>query len=86
MIFLKTYEVFESTPKKYKFCADCRIEYPELYFINNDIWYKYIPKSKQKNVICLSCLEKRIGRSLKKSDFLPSDLHQSQSWWSKIKE
>lgn len=85
MKHLKSYKIFEyKILKKNKFCVDCGIEDPELYFINNDIWFRYVPKSKQSRVLCLSCLQKRVGRDLKKSDFLPSDIHQYQSWWSKI--
>ena len=42
-------------------CVDCGGK-GEAFFVKNDIWYNYIPKSKQRGIICLSCLEKRLGR------------------------
>ena len=71
--------------KRHTECVDCKGK-GEAFFIKNDIWYKYIPKSKQRGIICLSCLEKRIGRKLKKSDFQTSDIHSYQSWWSNIED
>jgi hypothetical protein len=66
-------------------CVDCGGK-GEAFFVKNDIWYNYIPKSKQRGIICLSCLEKRLGRKLKKSDFQKSDIHLNQPWWSGIED
>jgi len=69
--------------KRHTECVDCKGK-GEAFFIKNELWYKYIPKSKQKGIICLNCLEKRMGRKLKKSDFQNSDIHQYQPWWDDI--
>ncbi len=67
-------------------CSDCG-EHGEAYFVKDNIWYDNVPPYKQKKVLCLSCLEKRLGRKLKKSDF-KSDKHGTftykQPWWDKI--
>lgn len=69
--------------KRHTECVDCKGK-GEAFFIKDELWYKYIPKSKQKGIICLNCFEKRIGRKLKKSDFQNSDIHQYQPWWDDI--
>ena len=69
--------------KRHTECVDCKGK-GEAFFIKDELWYKYIPKSKQKGIICLNCLEKRMGGKLKKSDFQNSDIHQYQPWWDDI--
>ena len=65
-------------------CVDCKNK-TEAYFVKDEIW-DLVPKTKRKGSICLSCLEKRLGRKLKKSDFKNSDIHNYQPWWSSLKE
>jgi hypothetical protein len=65
-------------------CVDCG-DKTEAYFIKDEIWNS-LPKTKRKGSMCLSCLEKRTGRKLKKSDFKNSDIHNKQPWWSNLKE
>ena len=62
-------------------CYDCG-EKGEFYFVKDDLWNKFVPKSK--HILCLKCLEKRLGRKLKKSDFKEFDLHKIQTWWNEI--
>jgi len=38
----------------------------DFYMVHNHIWRKY---GNGKGVLCLDCLQKRIGRSLKEDDF-----------------
>ncbi len=64
-------------------CYDCG-EKGEFYFVKDDIWNSVVPRSK--HIICLKCLEKRLGRKLKKSDFKNFDLHNIQPWWSGIED
>ena len=79
MKYLKIFEKF-----KWEECADCG-KFPEDYFFNE--WSKYIPKSKQKKYICISCLEKRLGRQLKKSDFKPwNHYYKGQEWYENLEE
>lgn len=65
-------------------CVDCDGK-TEAYFVKDIIWNK-LPKTKRSGSMCLSCLEKRIGRKLKKSDFKDSDIHTNQSWFSNLDE
>ena len=48
----------------------------EAAFVKDEIWNS-LPKTKRKGSMCLSCLEKRTGRKLKKSDFQNSDQQTS---------
>ena len=61
-------------------CVDCGGK-TEAYFVKNNIWYDNVPKSKQKGSMCLKCLEKRLGRKLNKTDFLPSDVHKNLKYF-----
>lgn len=64
-------------------CGDCDKENPEDYYYGD--WLRVIPKSKQKKFICVSCLEKRLGRKLKKSDFEPyTHYYTGQEWFDKL--
>lgn len=82
MKYLKLFENFKN--HKWEECADCG-KFPEDYFFNE--WSKYIPKSKQKKYICISCLEKRLGRQLKKSDFKPwNHYYKGQEWYENLEE
>jgi len=66
-----------------KKCGDCGKSNPEDYWFSH--WFKYIPKSKQKKFICIKCLEKRVGRELKKSDFEPyTHYYKGQEWFDKL--
>jgi hypothetical protein len=46
-------------------CEDCGDTDYKMYMVNDDIWKKYGNDTK---TLCKSCLEKRLGRPLKKSD------------------
>jgi hypothetical protein len=46
-------------------CADCGEKDYNMYMVNQDLWDKY---GNQDLTLCKSCLEKRMGRKLTKSD------------------
>jgi hypothetical protein len=46
-------------------CADCGEKEYNMYMVNKDLWDKY---GNQDLTLCKSCLEKRMGRKLTKSD------------------
>ena len=80
---MKHIETFEALNNNWKKCGDCGKSNPEDYWFSD--WLKYIPKSKQKNFICVSCLEKRVGRKLTKKDFEPYTHHyQGKEWFEKL--
>lgn len=50
-------------------CADCSIHtgiIGEYYMVTHDLWHKY---GVVRGMLCLSCLESRVGRRLCASDF-----------------
>jgi hypothetical protein len=84
MIYLRIFEEF-SRNYIWKKCADCNSENPEDYWFND--WEKVIPKSNQKKYICVSCLEKRVGRKLRKSDFQPwTKYYIGQKWFENLED
>ena len=53
------------------FCADCGEDTDEIdegYFVNDDVWAQ---SGGGRKVLCIGCLEKRIGRRLNSRDFPP---------------
>ena len=52
--------------KKRFTCEDCGNPDYEMYMVNDDLWDEYGNDNK---TLCLSCLEKRMGRKLTKDDF-----------------
>ncbi len=52
------------------YCLDCDVDTfinDEIYMVNNDVWLEANPK--KVGMLCIGCLEKRLGRPLTKSDF-----------------
>jgi hypothetical protein len=47
-------------------CEDCGDENYKMYMVNDDIWDEY---GNKRFTLCMSCLEKRMGRKLTKDDF-----------------
>lgn len=51
-------------------CLDCQVntsEIGEYYMVWDEVWYQAVPDGK--GMLCFSCLETRIGRSLTIQDF-----------------
>ena len=51
-------------------CLDCGIDtgkISEYYYLNNNLWESVNPTSK--GMLCLGCVENRLGRELQRSDF-----------------
>jgi hypothetical protein len=47
-------------------CANCRKLTSDDYMLKDKVWLSIAQK---KDKLCLACVEKRLGRNLKKSDF-----------------
>lgn len=65
----KRVEVDPSTiqSEKEKFtCEDCGDPNYQMYMVNDDIWREF---GNNTNTLCMSCLEKRMGRKLTRHDF-----------------
>lgn len=55
-------------------CNDCKLNtlyVGEYYMVHNELWDEAYPK--QDGMLCIACLEKRVGRSLTRADF--TDAH-----------
>ena len=55
--------------EKFK-CVDCKIDTGKIgehYMLVDEIWFKAY--SSKKGMLCIGCLEKRLGRQLIKTDF-----------------
>lgn len=51
-------------------CLDCKVDTGKIYehyFINTDTWLSVV--GSKKGMVCVGCLEKRLGRKLVSSDF-----------------
>ena len=51
-------------------CMDCKVntsDINEYYMVDNEIWRKVNPR--KEGMLCIGCLENRLGRILIKSDF-----------------
>lgn len=54
-------------------CLDCGVDtgrIKEHYFIKTDLWLSVVDS--KKGMLCIGCLEKRLGRPLVKADFTNS--------------
>ena len=52
------------------FCLDCGVDtgkISEHYFIKTPLWMSLV--GSDKGMVCVGCLEKRLGRKLNKNDF-----------------
>jgi hypothetical protein len=55
-------------------CLDCgldTIEAGEFYMVRNDVW----PVSPMAGMLCVGCLEERIGRRLRRDDFTSAPIN-----------
>lgn len=61
-------------------CTRCLGEY---YMVNDDVWLAANPNID--GMLCLTCLEERLGRELKKSDFKKLDMNTRGSFYKSEK-
>jgi hypothetical protein len=57
-------------------CADCGHDYDEFYMVRDDIWKAC---GAGKGLLCIGCLEKRIGRQLNQQDFTDALVNDLES-------
>ena len=51
-------------------CLDCRKDtFDEYYFVHNYLWRRAVDRSQRHGMLCLSCLQLRLGRPLLREDF-----------------
>lgn len=73
------------SPKEVKdwLCLDCKVDTfhnGEYYMVQFDLWYQAVPKGKS-GMLCIGCLENRLGRQLTPADFLDAPLNQVDFHW-----
>ena len=59
-------------------CVDCGVDTSsinEYYMVNHDVWAK-CGVDRNGGMLCIGCLETRIGRELKADDFLDAPVNQ----------
>jgi hypothetical protein len=64
--------------KKFK-CIDCQIDtgrIHEHYFIKTDLWLTVMPSIN--GMLCIGCLEDRLGRMLTSSDFTNASINTAK--------
>ena len=57
-------------------CLDCGVDtgkISEFYFIKTELWLKLVGTIK--GMLCIGCLEKRLGRVLRKADFTEATIN-----------
>ena len=68
------------------YCKDCSFNTflgtSDYYMVQDKLWDKHCPKY---GMLCISCLEKRIGRKLELEDFTDCPLNKQNSHVRKLK-
>lgn len=60
-------------------CVDCsRNTKFEHYFVNNDVWFNQAGMG-EIGMLCVACLENRIGRRLTKNDFTDAHINNPKT-------
>lgn len=54
-------------------CAMCTLCNDEYYMVQNELWSEAIPE--KHGMICIGCIEQRLGRLLTKDDFTDAPLN-----------
>jgi hypothetical protein len=54
-------------------CKDCASDYDEYYMVQNDVWKAC---GAGDGMLCIGCLEKRIGRKLRRQDFTDAPVNE----------
>ena len=55
-------------------CMDCekhQKEFNEYYMVKDEIWMSCVVGDEEFGLLCIGCLEDRLGRELRPSDFTP---------------
>lgn len=61
--------------KRHNTCIDCKAEdcNGDYYMVKDCIWNEAVLKVDRSGMLCIECLEKRLGRKLVTSDFFTTD-------------
>lgn len=64
-----------------RICIDCGVntsDIKEYYMVQWDLWEKYVPEDNHNSMLCLGCLESRMGRQLVPNDFIACILNDDE--------
>lgn len=61
-------------------CGECTHCIGEYYMVEDEVWYSAITARSKPDMLCLGCLEQRIGRLLTKDDFSDAPLNSLPYW------
>lgn len=64
-------------------CFDCSantLHLDEFYMVHDEIWDSALPKNQRNRMLCIGCLEKRIGRLLTPNDFTDAPINTPGAW------
>lgn len=74
-------------------CLDCKSDtdsdgLQEYYSVKDEIWFSVVPPSTKwsphnNGMLCIGCLEKRLGRELTRSDFIDCPLNDLEFPWTR---
>lgn len=70
-------------------CADCGVDTDdihEFYMVNDELWLQAVPiqKENESRVLCVGCLERRIGRQLTSKDFTDAPVNRNDIYSSRL--
>lgn len=54
-------------------CTNCNGEY---YMVHDEVWYSAITAMDKRHMLCIGCLEQRLGRLLTKDDFIDAPVNE----------
>jgi hypothetical protein len=63
-------------------CLDCRkntLHTDDYYMLRNKLWRQIVPREQRHGMLCLSCMERRLGRPLCPGDFLKDNPNIDES-------
>jgi hypothetical protein len=61
-------------------CGDCTQCTDEYYMVEDEVWYSAITARSKPAILCIGCLESRLGRLLTKDDFSDAPLNSMPFW------
>ncbi|HEY6416798.1 MAG TPA: hypothetical protein VIX41_11185 [Acidimicrobiales bacterium] len=63
--------------REFHLCMDCRVDTAligELYMVDDDVWH-HATGSYDSGMLCIGCLEHRLGRQLEPGDFTAAPIN-----------
>jgi hypothetical protein len=61
-------------------CGECTQCMDEYYMLKDEVWHSAITARSKPSILCIGCVESRIGKLLTKDDFAPVPLNEMPFW------